>query len=130
MNCCIEKGRLAKDPDIKYTKDNLALANFTIAVPREKKDAGCDWVKCVAFGKQAELMEKYFHKGSEICVRGRWRTDTFTDKNGQKQYADKLSVEIIEFCGNKADNQTPQETAQPTLDDMMASDIDDAIPFN
>lgn len=129
MNCCIMKGRLSKDPDVKYTQDSKAVANFTIAVPRDKKDAGCDWIKAVAFGKQAELIEKYFHKGSEICVKGRWRTDNYTDKNGNKQFANQLSIESLEFCGSKADNQAAQETA-PNLDDMVASDIDDAIPFN
>ena len=128
MNVCTMHGRIANELELRQVNDKC-LTNFTLAVDREKKGSGCDWIPCVAWGKTAEVICKYMHKGSEIAVTGRWHSDSYKDKNGNKQYTHKLSISSMDFCGSRADNQEQVET-MPNLDDMMANDVDDAIPFN
>lgn len=127
MNLCIMHGRMIKDAELRQVNDK-SLCNFTLAVDREKKGSGCDWVRCVAWGKTAEVICKYLHKGSEMLVQGKWHTDSFKDKNGNTQYTTTLSVEKLDFCGSRADNQ--EQAPVPSLDEMVANDIEDAIPFN
>jgi single-strand DNA-binding protein len=105
MNLVILKGRLVRDPEVRYSNGEqpLAIANFTVACNRIKKNDGnntADFINCVAFGKQGEFAEKYLHKGIEVVVKGSWQTGSFTNKDGNKVYTNNCCVENIEFCDN------------------------------
>ena len=67
MNKVILTGRFTRDPEIKYTNDGTSIARFSIAVNRrfvkEGSDQKADFLNCIAFGKSAEFIEKYFSKG-------------------------------------------------------------------
>ena len=67
MNRVILMGRLTKDPELRYSQSNnpLAIARYTLAVARKVKtnDTEADFINCIAFGKSAEFVEKYFRKG-------------------------------------------------------------------
>lgn len=105
MNKATYTGRLTKDPEVRYTKDNLAVANFTIAVNRKYKRQGqpdADFIPCTAYGKIAEFIEKYFRKGMKIEVSGRTETGSYTNREGNKVYTWTTTVEEAEFAESKS----------------------------
>lgn len=130
MNCVHAIGRLTKDPDIRYTNgkdgEQLCIARYTIAVDRRGKDAGADFVSCVAFGKSAEFAAKYLKKGTKLCITGRIQTGSYTNKDGQKVYTTDVVVEESEFCESKKDIQTQPEPA-PEMD--VPDGLEDDLPF-
>lgn len=104
MNKAEYTGRLTKDPEVRYTKDNLAIANFTLAVSRKYKRQGqpeADFILCTAYGRVAEFIEKYFRKGMKMEVVGRTETDSYTNRSGDKVYTWTTVVEEAEFGESK-----------------------------
>ena len=132
MNKVILVGRLTKDPDVRYTQGQnpTAVARFTLAVDRRFKTEGgqtADFPSCVAFGKTAEFIEKYFHKGMKIAVDGRIQTGDYTDKDGVKHYTTDVVAEAVEFAeSKKADNNPP---AQNNDFVNIPEGIDAELPF-
>lgn len=98
MNKLIAVGRLTKDPEIRVGEQKT-VARFSIAVNRNKKEA--DFIKCVAFDRKAELLEKYFRKGDRIGVVGRLQIGSYTNKDGVKIPTADIMVEEIEFLQDK-----------------------------
>lgn len=113
MNRWVGIGRLTRDADVRYTQnqngENMAIARYTLAVDRRGKDAGADFISCVAFGKNAEFAEKYLHQGMKIAVSGRIQTGNYTNKDGQKVYTTDVVVEEQEFCESKASDQLKEQ---------------------
>ena len=106
MNTIIIKGRLVRDPEIRYTTNNAAVTSFSVAVDRYTKagnDKIADFIDCVSFGQQAEFISKYFSKGQEILVTGRLQIDAYTDKDGNNKRKAVVMVTQVEFCGSKQD---------------------------
>ena len=83
-------GRLTRDPDIRYSTtqsgEQMCVGRYTLAVNRRGKDAGADFISCVAFGKSGEFAEKYLKQGMKMAVCGRIQTGSYTNKEGQKVY--------------------------------------------
>lgn len=128
MNKVILIGRFVRDPDIKYSKDKMCVAKFTLAVDRIGKNKGADFISCTAFGKTGEFVEKYVKKGTKVAVEGRWQTGSYTNKEGTKIYTNDCIVDQMEFAeGKKAEGTAP---AAPADDGFMnvPEDIDE-IPF-
>jgi single-strand DNA-binding protein len=106
MNLVVMIGNLARDPEIKYGANNLAIAKFTLALnrpPRNGEDAGADFVRVTAFGKQAELVERYLTKGRKVAIEGRIQTGSYDNKEGQKVYTTDVIANRIEFVGSRND---------------------------
>ena len=104
MNKVILMGRTTKDVETRYAQNAegaYAISRYTLAIDRKGKDAGTDFINCVAFGKQGEFAEKYLHKGMKIAVTGRIQTGSYTNKEGQKVYTTDIVVEEHEFCERK-----------------------------
>ena len=107
MNKVIIIGRFTRDPEIKYTtgENATATARFSLAVNRRFKNKegnyDADFINCVAFGKTAEFIEKYFTKGMAIGITGRIQTGSYTNKEGQKIYTTDVVVEETEFVESK-----------------------------
>lgn len=97
MNQICITGRLTRDPESRMTQSGKEVVNFCVAVNRVGKDAGADFINCVAFGKQAEVIGKYFIKGMKIDLSGRLQTGSYTDKNGNKVYTCDVVAERVEF---------------------------------
>ena len=115
MNSVILTGRLTRDPQIRYaSQSQMAVANFTLAVDRNKtkegQDRDADFPDVVAFGKTAEILEKYAAKGSLIGVTGRLQTYTY-EKDGRKVYVTEVVAERVELLGKKP--YAPQKPAPP-----------------
>lgn len=98
-------GRLVKDIELKYTSNNKAFANFTLAVNRKFTKQGeekqADFISCQAWDKVAELLSKYTSKGSNLAVEGRIQTRTWDDNDGKKHYVTEVIVEDITFVEPK-----------------------------
>ena len=106
MNKVILMGRLTRDPEVRYSQgaSQTAVARFSVAVDRRFKRDGepdADFFNCTAFGKQAEFVEKYLHKGTKILLSGRIQNDNYTNKDGQMVYSVRVIVEEIEFAESK-----------------------------
>ena len=106
MNKVILMGRLTRDPEVRYSQgaSQTAVARFSVAVDRRFKREGepdADFFNCTAFGKQAEFIERYLHKGTKIVLSGRVQNDNYTNKEGQMVYSVRIMVEEIEFAESK-----------------------------
>lgn len=136
MNKVVLIGRLAKDVDTRYSQTAegaFAVSRYTLAVDRKGRDAGADFISCVAFGKQGEFAEKYLHKGMKIAVEGRIQTGNYTDKEtGKKVYTTDIVVENHEFCEAKQNlNAIEPEKNQPGDSWVNIPDgLDEELPFN
>ena len=129
-------GRLYRDVDIRYTDGGSSIAKFGIACDRRFKTDGqptADFISCIAFGKTAEFIEKYFKKGMRIGVSGRIQTGSYDNKDGQKVYTTDVVVEEQEFCESKSQsNSQPQPTPSNSDGFMSIPDNleDEGLPFN
>ena len=108
MNSVILIGRLSRDPDVRYTQSQLAVARFTVAVdrpPRSNQQGGeqptANFIDVTAFGKTAEIIERFFTKGRWIGVQGRIQNNNYTNKDGVTVYTYQVVADRIEFVGNK-----------------------------
>lgn len=105
INRVVLVGRLTKDIEIRMTQSGTKIGNFTLAVQRNKAGNGgqveADFVRCLAFNKTAENMEKYTHKGSQVAIEGRIQTGSYTDRDGKKVYTTDVACESVQFLDHK-----------------------------
>ncbi len=138
MNKVILMGRLTRDPEVRYSagENALAIARYTLAVDRRFKrdgEATADFINCVSFGRTAEFAEKYFYKGIRITICGRIQTGSYTNRDGQKVYTTDVVVERQEFLEKMADNSQPDSGTAESYDDRymdIPDGIDEDLPFN
>ena len=131
MNSVILIGRTTKETELRYTQNQTAVARFTVAVDRHDKNGGTDFIGCLAFGKTAEIMEKYVRKGNKVAVSGRIQTGSYTDKDGKKRYTTDVIANRVEFIESKRNggNSEPPAQGKPSEYDGFM-EIDDAdLPF-
>ena len=117
-------GRLTRNPEIRISGAGNKVANFSIAVDRIKKDE-VDFFKITAFGKTAELVEKYLTKGKKIFIQGVLRQNDYTDKNGNKHYKTDIIANRIIFLEKKS-QQNNFNT--PEFEDIKPIEEDDDLP--
>lgn len=129
MNIVTLVGRLTKDPEIKYGSSGKAYARFTLAITRPLNKEETDFINCVAFGKTAELIEKYVKKGNRFGVVGRFQVGSY-EKDGEKRVTTDVMVDQIEFLESKAEasNNSKQESTSKKVEDVPYED-DDEFPF-
>lgn len=133
-------GRLTRDPDIRYTDGGSTVSRFNVAVDRRFKREGedsADFISCVAFGKTAEFLEKYFRKGQRIGLTGRIQTGSYTNQEGTKVYTTDVVAETVEFVESKGSSGGDAgggcQNSKPDKDGFMniPDDVNDAgLPFN
>ncbi len=145
MNKVILMGRLTRDPEVRYSQGEnaLAIARYTLAVDRRfnrgNEEQSADFIQCVSFGKTAEFAEKYYHKGTKVAVTGRIQTGSYTNKDGQKVYTTEVVVEEQEFAeskgsANEGGYSAPSRDAAPESVNAgfvnIPAGIDEELPFN
>lgn len=132
-------GWLTRDPEIRYAQNqnSMAVARFSLAVPKKIKREGepdSDFFNCTCFGKTAEFVEKYIHKGTKIIITGRIENDNYTNKEGQKVYGVKIVVEEIEFAESKRpeENNMDKDNRQGNEEGIVniPSGVEEELPFN
>jgi len=146
-------GNLGKDPEIRYSQQGLAIVKFPIATTEQRTDKNTgertektEWHNIVAFGKAAELLEKYLSKGRSVYIEGRIQTSNY-EKDGQTRYYTEIVADNFQFLGGKQDEkagggsgggyQKPdpgpanhyQSQAHPGMTGGQDSMPDDDIPF-
>lgn len=127
MNKVFLVGRLARDPELRYTTSNLATMRCAIAVDRqfvrEGEERGADFINIVAFGNRAETMSKYLTKGSQIAVDGRIQTGSYDGADGKKVYTTDVVVENFQFLDSKG-NRNIEDNASDNSQENNFSNND------
>ena len=151
VNKVILVGNLGKDPEMRYTANQMAIANMSLATSERKKDQSGNWAshtewhRIVSFGKLAEFCGNYLKKGRQVYLEGKIRTNKWQDKEGKDRYTTEIIADTIQFVGSRETGAGPSDTASSgagnpmdsltpaqMLDNSGASDItfdDDDIPF-
>ncbi len=133
MNNVVLIGRLTRDPEVRYTEAQLAIARFSIAIDRPKgrdgQERGADFPSVVVFGKTAENCERFLQKGRLVGVQGRIQTGSYTNKEGNKVYTTDVVADRVEFLewGDKKDSSN--EVADTGIPEGFQAIDDEDIPF-
>lgn len=128
-------GRLTRDPDVRYTGDQLAVARFSIAIDRGKtrdgEDRGTDFPSIVVFGKQAENCERFLTKGRRVAIIGHIQTGSYTNKEGNKVYTTDVVADRVEFLdwGDSNSQKSTNTSAQDGIPEGFEAIEEDEVPF-
>lgn len=110
FNKVIIGGRLSADPELKTTATGVYVTTITVAVNRrfgnKKEEQQADFINVTVWRQQAELVSKYFHKGSSICIVGSLQTRSWTDHNGVKRYATDVVADEVNFVDSKGESSS------------------------
>ena len=125
MNKVILMGRLTRDPEVRYTQSNTAVASFSIAVNRrfvrQGEERKADFINIVAWNQTAEFVSKYFKKGQQVGVIGRIQTRNYDDADGKKVYVTEVVAEEVYFADSRRDGD-----AAAMFSDNAADAVDDS----
>lgn len=108
MNKAILMGRLTKDPEVRYTPNNVVYTTFTLAVNRRFAKEGmqqADFINIITWNKTAEFTSMYFKKGQQVGIIGRIQTRSYDDANGVKRYVTEVIGEEAYFAEGKGSSQ-------------------------
>ena len=142
-------GNLGNDPEVRYSGNGNAVANVSLATAESwrDKDSGeqqerTEWHRVVFFGRLAEIVSEYLHKGSQIYVEGRLQTNKWQDKEGNDRYTTQIVANEMQMLGGRAgtsNNKEPAPESDDTVDSSPkksepiakspADDFDEDIPF-
>lgn len=139
INKVILMGRLTRDPELRYTQNNISVAAFTLAIDRGTKNQNgeklTDFINCVAWRKSADFVKQWFTKGMMAIVEGRIQSRAYEDKHGNKRTATEVIVEEMRFGETKKARDVTGASAYyapPNImpDDNEFTDYDDGdVPF-
>ena len=117
MNKVVLVGRITRPLELRSTMAGTSMVRFTMAVDRQKKEQGADFINCVAYAKIAELMAQYVHKGDRLGLSGRIQTGSY-ERNGSTIYTTDVIAENVEFM----------ESKRPVNDEPIIAETGD-LPF-
>ena len=124
MNRVLLVGRLTRDPELRTTPGGMAVTRFTIAVTQnftnKNGERGADFINCSAWGRQADNISKYCHKGSLVSAEGRIRTGSYDAQDGTKKYTTEVVCDVVNFLSTKKEG-TGNDSFIP--EEMNNSDI-------
>jgi single-strand DNA-binding protein len=109
VNKVILLGNLGKDPESRFTPSGTPVTTFSLAVNRNVKEGDgwkeqTEWVRCVAWERQAETIGQYVKKGNQLYIEGRLQTREWTDKDNIKRYTTEVIVQDFTLIGSKGQN--------------------------
>lgn len=130
MNKCEFIGRLAQDPEVRYTATGKAVANFSVAVsrgkPKEGEKESADFIKIQCWQGMAESAGNKLSKGDEVLVVGKWQNRSYETADGQKRYTTEL---VAEFIGQSITNKDKEETHQKPSSPFNSMGTDEDLCF-
>lgn len=147
VNKVILIGNLGNDPDTRYTAGGAAVANVSLATTDSWRDKESgeqqdrtEWHRVVFFGRLAEIVSEYLHKGSQIYIEGRLQTRKWQDKEGNDRYTTEIVANEMQMLGGRGgsgggpgagmDRPEPENTSSKSSSKQSADDfVDDDIPF-
>ncbi len=147
VNKVILIGNLGRDPEMRYTTDGSAVANFSIATTDQWRDKASgekqertEWHRIVFFGRTAEIAGEYLKKGRPVYIEGRLQTRKWTDKDGNERYTTEIVGDRMQLLGGgggsggdaafssqRDESSAPKTQSAPKSN--SADDFDDDIPF-
>jgi single-strand DNA-binding protein len=140
INKAIIVGRLGRDPELRYTPDGTAIANFSVATSEEwtdktsgEKKERTEWHRIVAYRRLGEICGEYLSKGRQVYIEGRIQTRDWEDKDGVKRYTTEIIASQMQMLGSKDDkggSRPASSGASPEFGGPPdATNQDDDIPF-
>jgi len=147
LNKAIILGNVGNDPEVKDTQGNSRLAKLSIATNEKYQNRqgetveDTEWHRVVAWGRLADVIEQYVHKGSQLLVEGKLRTRQWEDDNGVKHYMTEIHAFTVQLCGGgggggsgargRSGARTPSVEQAPSAprDNTPAPIDDDDLPF-
>jgi single-strand DNA-binding protein len=109
INKVILLGNLGKDPELRYTPQQMAICSFSLATGERKKDQSGQWVdhtewhNIVTFGRTAENCSKFLKKGRQAFIEGKIRTRKWQDKEGKDRYTTEILADQVQFVGGRGE---------------------------
>jgi single-strand DNA-binding protein len=137
VNKAIIIGRLGRDPEVRYTQDGRAIANFSVATSEEWKDKDSgekkertEWHRVVAFGRLGEICGEYLAKGRQVYIEGRLQTRSW-EKDNVTRYTTEIVASNMQMLESKSSAGSSGDYMPPTDDAYPASmgPGDEDIPF-
>lgn len=133
MNKVVLIGRMVKDPEVKKTQSDLSVCSFRIAVDRKFKDQSgnrqTDFLDVVAWRQLADIIGKYFHKGSRIGITGSLQSRSFEDQSGNKRTVIEVLAEDVDILDPKQKQEEKPEAEETLPIPAMTEDVGD-LPFD
>lgn len=142
VNKVILIGNLGRDPELRYTKNGQAVANFSLATSDNftnkdgQREERTEWHRIVAWGKTAELCTQYLTKGRTAYIEGQLRTREWEDKEGHKRQTTEVHAQTVQFIGPRGQGAPagsggggPRVSESSSGPSSEAPPADDEIPF-
>jgi len=138
VNKVILVGNLGRDPELRYTKNGQAVANFSLATSDNytskdgQKEERTEWHRVVVWAKTAELCAQYLAKGRSVYIEGQLRTREWEDKEGHKRQTTEVHAQTVQFLGPRGQGGgggAPRENESSSSAPSGAPPADDEIPF-
>ena len=145
LNKAMIIGRLGRDPEVRYTQSNTAVATLSIATSERYKDKqgelqeNTEWHRVVAWDRLAEICQQYLSKGDQVYIEGPIQTRQWEDKEGQTRYTTEIKAREMTMLGgknsgggggngpSKAQESKPASSSVDLNDNF--DDMDDDLPF-
>lgn len=131
LNVVVEAGRLTRDPELRYTKDQKPVASFSIAVERDfgGEEKKTDFFDCVAWRGAAEFVSRYFKKGDMVIVAGRLQQREWLDRDQVKRHSIEINAESVYFGQKKAEKLPDMKILEKPAKFTELEDEDGELPF-
>ena len=143
INRVVLVGRMTRDPELRRTQNGSAVASFTLAMNRPKRndeEQQADYISCVVWNKVAENVDKYCSKGSLVGVEGRLRSRSYDNAQGQRVYVTEAVCDSVQFLESKdkyeeqqyhsQSTYNPNQYQQPTQNQQQDSFMNENPHFN
>ena len=111
-------GNVGNDPEVRYLESNpqnpaanAKVASFRLATTERYRDRSgelrenTEWHSIVVWRNNADVVEKYVHKGSQVYIEGKLRTRQWTDQTGNKRYTTEVVADSLQLLGKRPDSQ-------------------------
>ncbi len=130
MNKALLVGRLTRDPELRTTPGGMAVTRFTIAVSEpftnKNGERETNFISCSAFGRQADNISKYCHKGSLVSAEGRIRTGSYDAQDGTKRYTTEVVCDRVNFLSSKGDTNTDAQVRDDYMPEANDAPVETA----
>ena len=144
VNKVLLLGRLGADPELRYTNNQTAVCNLSVATNDRRKGADgqwndfTEWHKVATFGKTAENCSNFLKKGRQVFVEGRIQTRKWQDQEGKDRYSTEIIANAVQFIGGKSEGgdysqgapRQQQQQQQANVGEIDMSSVGQSVSFD
>ena len=134
INKVILIGNLGKDPEVNYTSAGTAVTKFSVATTEQwtdksgEKQNHTEWHRVVAWGRLGEICGEYLHKGKQVYIEGKLRTNEWEDREGNRRFTTEIVANVMQMLGGRAKAEGKKNA--PVTNDLGPTEVpEDDIPF-